>query len=68
MKRKQKNKRKQHKKKQHQTYNDKPAHENQKFIETSEINQALVSRDYVLLREIGKEKGFKSDAIRRKVW
>ncbi|OBZ86782.1 TBC1 domain family member 20, partial [Choanephora cucurbitarum] len=69
MKRKQKQKRKQTKKKTgHYGYKDSPAHENEAFQITFKINQALKTENFSLLREIGRESGFHSDAIRRRVW
>lgn len=64
MKRKQRKQRRQKK----TTYREKPAQENEEFKDTFKINQALRSGDYKLLREIGRETGFLSDAIRRRVW
>ena len=49
-------------------YKEKPAQENEDFKDTFKINQALRTRDFGLLREIGRETGFISDAIRRRVW
>ncbi len=49
-------------------YKEKPAHENEEFKKTFKINQALRTGNYGLLREIGRETGFLSDAIRRRVW
>lgn len=64
MKRKQRKQRKQKK----NVYREKPAQENQEFQDTFKINQALKTGNYELLREIGRETGFSSDAIRRRVW
>ncbi|KAG2234298.1 hypothetical protein INT48_000748 [Thamnidium elegans] len=64
MKRKQRKQRRQKK----TTYREKPAQENDEFKDTFKINQALRTGDYKLLREIGRETGFLSDAIRRRVW
>lgn len=68
MKRKQRKQRKQMKKKSNNSYKEKPAQENDEFKETFKINQALRSGNHALLREIGRETGFLSDAIRRRVW
>ncbi|KAK4515708.1 uncharacterized protein ATC70_010661 [Mucor velutinosus] len=68
MKRKQRKQRKHLKKKNHQTYKEKPAQDNSEFQDTFKINQALRTENYSLLREIGRETGFISDAIRRRVW
>ncbi|KAL9556068.1 hypothetical protein MBANPS3_002064 [Mucor bainieri] len=67
MKRKQRKQRKHFKKKNHQNYKEKPAQENDEFQDTFKINQALRTENYNLLREIGRETGFMSDAIRRRV-
>lgn len=64
MKRKERNKRKQAKRKTRQL----SAHENEEFQEIFKINQALSTKDYDLLREIGQETGFLSNPIRRRVW
>lgn len=68
MKRKQRRQRKYLKKKNSQNYKEKPAQENDEFQDTFKINQALNTENYSLLREIGRETGFISDAIRRRVW
>lgn len=49
-------------------YKDKPAQENEDYQDTFKINQALRTRNFGLLREIGRDSGFMSDAIRRRVW
>ncbi|CAO3673614.1 unnamed protein product [Rhizopus stolonifer] len=64
MKRKERNKRKQTKRKTRQL----SAHENEEFQEIFKINQALSTKNYDLLREIGQETGFLSKPIRRRVW
>ncbi|GAA5799960.1 hypothetical protein HPULCUR_005381 [Helicostylum pulchrum] len=64
MKRKQRKQRRQKK----TTYREKPAQENEEFKDTFKINQALRTGNHKLLREIGRETGFLSDAIRRRVW
>ncbi|KAI7865986.1 rab-GTPase-TBC domain-containing protein [Mucor mucedo] len=64
MARKQRKQRKQKK----NVYREKPAQENPQFQDTFKINQALKTGDYQLLRDIGRETGFSSDAIRRRVW
>ncbi|KAI9276301.1 rab-GTPase-TBC domain-containing protein [Sporodiniella umbellata] len=65
MKRKERSKKKQIKRKQVKlSY----AHENQDFQGVFKINQALNTKDYHLLREIGQETGFLTDPIRRRVW
>ncbi|GAN08138.1 TBC1 domain family member 20-like [Mucor ambiguus] len=68
MKHKQRKQRKHLKKRNHQNYKEKPAQENDEFQDTFKINQALRTENYSLLREIGRETGFTSDAIRRRVW
>ncbi|KAG1078572.1 hypothetical protein G6F42_024201 [Rhizopus arrhizus] len=68
MKRKQRKQRKHLKNKNHQNYKEKPAQDNDEFQDTFKINQALRAENYSLLREIGRETGFSSDAIRRRVW
>ncbi|CEG69778.1 hypothetical protein RMATCC62417_05792 [Rhizopus microsporus] len=64
MKRKQKNRRKQVKKRQNKI----AAYENEEFKDIFKINQALSMKDYGLLREIGRQSGFVSDPVRRRVW
>ncbi|KAL7319181.1 GTPase-activating protein gyp8 [Mucor circinelloides] len=68
MKRKQRKQRKHLKNRNHQNYKEKPAQDNDEFQDTFKINQALRAENYNLLREIGRETGFSSDAIRRRVW
>lgn len=68
MKRRQRRQRKYLKKKNNQNYKEKSAQENDEFQDTFKINQALNTENYSLLREIGRETGFISDAIRRRVW
>ncbi|KAI8640571.1 rab-GTPase-TBC domain-containing protein [Parasitella parasitica] len=68
MKRKQRKQRKNLKKKKNHSYKDISAQENPEFQDTFRINQALRTENYNLLREIGQETGFVSDAIRRRVW
>lgn len=68
MKRKQRKQRKHLKNRNHQNYKEKPAQDNDEFQDTFKINQALRAENYSLLREIGRETGFSSDAIRRRVW
>lgn len=69
MKRNQRKQRKRMKKKtNNSSYKEKPAHENEEFKEIFKINQALLTGNYALLREIGRETGFLSDAVRRRVW
>lgn len=68
MKRKQRKQRKHLKKKNPSSYKEKPAQDNDEFKDTFKINQALRTENYNLLREIGRETGFTSDAIRRRVW
>lgn len=67
MKKKQRNKRKQVRKR-NNNYKEKPAQENEDYKDTFKINQALRTRNFGLLREIGRDSGFLSDAIRRRVW
>ncbi|KAI8082675.1 rab-GTPase-TBC domain-containing protein, partial [Gilbertella persicaria] len=61
-------KRKQRQRKRVKKSSNKPAHENDEYKSTFKINQALKTENYALLREIGREEGFRSDAIRRRVW
>ncbi|CEP14924.1 hypothetical protein [Parasitella parasitica] len=68
MKRKQRKQRKYLRKRKNRSYKDTSAQENQEFQDTFKINQALRTENYNLLREIGRETGFTSDAIRRRVW
>lgn len=67
LKKKQRNKRKQVRKR-NNNYKEKPAQENEDYKDTFKINQALRTRNFGLLREIGRDSGFLSDAIRRRVW
>lgn len=68
MKKKQRKQRKQVKRREKQNYKDKSAQDNEEFKDTFKINQALNIKDYALLRTIGRETGFLSDAMRRRVW
>lgn len=68
MKRKQHRQRKHLKKRNKQNYKENLAQENDEFQDVLKINQALSTENYSLLREIGREIGFTSDAIRRRVW
>jgi hypothetical protein len=68
MKKKQRKQRKQVKKRERQIYKEKSAQDNEEFKDTFKINQALSTENYALLREIGRETGFLSDALRRRVW
>lgn len=61
-------KQRKHRKQKKNVYREKPAQENTQFKDTFKINQALNTGDYQLLRDIGRETGFSSDAIRRRVW
>ncbi|KAI8984285.1 rab-GTPase-TBC domain-containing protein [Mycotypha africana] len=69
MKRKQRKQRKHTKKRHgHHSYKDRSALENEEFQGTFKINEAMRTKNFTLLREIGRKTGFISDPIRRRVW
>jgi|JXWR01.1.fsa_nt_gb hypothetical protein len=66
MKRKERYKRKQAKKR--HSKGVEAAHENEEFKVLFKINQALSTKNYALLREIGQDTGFINNPVRRRVW